>query len=199
MKFDFFRRLVGNKYRADRLPPGQSLVNRWPVLTYGSTPRVDLSTWRFQIGGLVEDELILSWDAFMALPQATVVSDIHCVTGWSTYDNLWQGVAVKELLQRVRLKPAARHVMIQAHGRYTTNIPLADLLDDDVLLAHSHGGQPLTPEHGWPLRLVVPKLYFWKSAKWVCGFELMADDRPGFWEFLGYHMRGDPWKEERYV
>lgn len=200
MALDLFRRRAEEERAAygDRLPPGQKLTDGWPVLHYGSIPRIDLATWRFDMVGLVEEEVGFTWEEFMALPQTTVVSDIHCVTHWSKFDNEWQGVAIKELLKHVRLKPNARHVMVHSYGGYTTNIPLADLVDDDVLLAHSHNGKPLTPEHGWPLRLVLPKLYFWKSAKWVRGFVFMEEERPGFWEQYGYHIHGDPWKEERY-
>ncbi len=200
MALELFRRRMEEERAAhgDRLPPGQKLTDGWPVLHYGSIPRIDLATWRFDMVGLVEEEVGFTWEEFMALPQTTIVSDIHCVTHWSKFDNEWQGVAIKELLKHVRLKPNARHVMVHSYGGYTTNIPLADLVDDDVLLAHSHNGKPLTPEHGWPLRLVLPKLYFWKSAKWVRGFVFMEEERPGFWEQYGYHIHGDPWKEERY-
>lgn len=200
MALDLFRRRSEDErtVHGDRLPPGQKLTDGWPVLHYGGIPRIDLATWRFDMVGLVEEEASFTWEEFVALPQTTVVSDIHCVTHWSKFDNEWQGVAVRELLSRVRLKPSARHVMVHSYGGYTTNVPLAELASDDALLAHTHNGAPLTPEHGWPLRLVLPKLYFWKSAKWVRGFVFMEDERPGFWEQYGYHIHGDPWKEERY-
>jgi DMSO/TMAO reductase YedYZ molybdopterin-dependent catalytic subunit len=134
----------------------------------------------------------------MALPQTTLRSDIHCVTHWSKFDNDWTGVTVADLMAHVQVKPAAKHVMVHSYGGYTTNIPLRELLDDDVLLAHSHAGKPLEQQHGWPMRLVVPKLYFWKSAKWMRGMVFMPDEKPGFWEMYGYHIHGDPWAEERY-
>lgn len=184
----------------DRLPPGQKAVETWPVLHYGSIPRIDLKTWTFRVTGLVEEEKTWTWEEFMALPQVTVTNDIHCVTHWSRFDNTWTGVAFKEVLKHIRPLPEAKHVMFYCYGGYTTNVPLADLLArDDVLFAHSHDGKPLTPEHGWPLRLVVPHLYFWKSAKWVRGMEFMERENPGFWEMYGYHIHGDPWKEERYA
>ena len=181
-----------------RLPPGQRLTDGWPVLHYGSIPRIDLATWEFRIFGLVEGEVRLSWEQFLALPQTRTTSDIHCVTTWSKYDNDWEGVRFSDLLGLVKLKPGATHVMFHSYGGYTTNVPLAELLGDEVLLAHRHNGEPLAMEHGWPLRGVVPNLYFWKSAKWVRAIEFMPDDRPGFWEMYGYHMHGDPWIEERY-
>lgn len=182
----------------ERLPPNQRLARRWPVLTMGKTPDVDLARWRFRIFGAVAREVTFTWEAFTALPQIDVRADMHCVTRWSKLDNVWRGVSVREVLRRVEYTPDARYVMVHAYGGYTANLPLDALHDDDVLLAHSHNGEPLTPEHGYPLRLVVPKRYAWKSAKWVNGFELMAEDRPGFWERNGYHNDGDPWQEERY-
>jgi len=182
----------------DRLPPGQKLTDGWPVLHYGGIPDIDLASWKLSVVGLVDEELHLSWDEFMALPQTTLRSDIHCVTHWSKFDNDWTGVTFRDLWAHVKARPQATHAMVHSYGGYTTNVALGELLDDDVILAHSHNGEPLTKEHGWPLRLVVPKLYFWKSAKWVRGLVLMDSDRPGFWEMYGYHIHGDPWKEERY-
>ena len=182
----------------ERVPPHQRVTSKLPTLTYGPVPRVDLARWRFEVDGLVEEPVSFTWEQFMALPQLTLVDDIHCVTGWSLLDSAWEGVSSAELLQRVRLKPEARYAMVQCYGNYTTNLSLADLLAENVLFAHKFAGQPLTPEHGWPLRLVVPHLYFWKSAKWVRGLTFMERDRAGFWESAGYHIRGDPWKEERY-
>jgi DMSO/TMAO reductase YedYZ molybdopterin-dependent catalytic subunit len=182
----------------DRLPPGQKLTDGWPVLHYGGIPNIDLATWKFSLVGLVEDEVSFTWDEFMALPQTSMRNDIHCVTHWSKFDNDWTGVAIGELMKHITLKPEAKHVMLHSYGGYTTNIPLSELLDDDVLFAHSHNGEPLTKEHGWPLRLVLPKLYFWKSAKWVRGMVFMDEEKPGFWEMYGYHIHGDPWREERY-
>jgi DMSO/TMAO reductase YedYZ molybdopterin-dependent catalytic subunit len=181
-----------------RVPPGQSVVERWPVLSYGDVPRIDLNEWTFSVTGLVEEERTFTWEEFTSLPQVTVVSDIHCVTRWSRLENRWEGVATSEVVRLARPRPEARFVMVHCYGGYTTNLRLDDLLDDDALFALKHDGQPLPPEHGGPVRLVVPKLYFWKSAKWVRGLVLMERERPGFWETHGYHIRGDPWKEERY-
>lgn len=198
--FDFFHRERSDLRSVDpsRVPPGQVVTQKWPVLHYGDIPRVDLRTWEFRLFGLVEEPLKISWEEFRELPRQTVHCDIHCVTRWSRLGNTFEGVAVKDLLDRAGMKSDARFVMVHAEKGFTTNLPLADLLQPNVLLADTHDGQPLAPEHGWPLRLVVPHLYFWKSAKWVRGFELLAADRPGFWEQYGYHMRGDPWLEERY-
>jgi DMSO/TMAO reductase YedYZ molybdopterin-dependent catalytic subunit len=174
------------------------MVPNWPVFTYGDIPRIDLREWTFSVGGLVEEEGTFTWEEFTSLPQVTIVSDIHCVTRWSRLDNRWEGVATREVVRLARPRPEARFVAVHCYGGYTTNLRLDDLLDDDALFALKHDGQPLTAEHGGPLRLVVPKLYFWKSAKWVRGLVFVDRERPGFWETHGYHIRGDPWKEERY-
>jgi len=181
-----------------RLPPGQTATAKWPVLTYGETPQVDLKEWRFRLFGRVARERLLTWEEFTALPQVTRVSDIHCVTRWSRYDNRWEGVAAKELVRLAEPHPSARFVLVHGYGDYTTNLPLAALLEDDVLFATHHDGKPLAADHGGPLRLVVPRLYFWKSAKWANGLEFLDRDRAGFWEKNGYHMHGDPWTEERH-
>jgi DMSO/TMAO reductase YedYZ molybdopterin-dependent catalytic subunit len=181
-----------------RLPPGQRRTEDWPVLTYGGVPRIDLATWEFKIFGLVEQEVTLNWEQFMTLPQTHDTSDIHCVTTWSRYDNEWDGVRFRDVLALAKPLPEASHVMFHCYGGYTTNVPLEELMGDEVLFAHHHNGRPIEPEHGGPLRGVVPRLYFWKSAKWVRGIELMADERPGFWEMYGYNIHGDPWVEERY-
>jgi DMSO/TMAO reductase YedYZ molybdopterin-dependent catalytic subunit len=194
----FGRREAEREKWGERLPPGQKPTDGWPVLHYGSIPKVDLDTWTFEIGGLVEEPLTLTWPEMMALPQVNLRNDIHCVTAWSKFDNDWTGVPVTEVLSRVRLKPEAKHVMVHSYGGYTTNISLDDLNREENLLAYKHSGDALTREHGWPMRLVVPHLYFWKSAKWVRGFVFLPEERPGFWEMYGYHIRGDPWKEERY-
>jgi DMSO/TMAO reductase YedYZ molybdopterin-dependent catalytic subunit len=183
---------------APRLPPGQVLTQKWPVLTFGEAPRADLATWTFRCYGLVENELSWTWKEFLALPQVRITTDIHCVTRWSRYDNLWEGVAVREILRRTRPKAEAVAVMAHTHEGYTTNIALEDLDVDDALLAVKHDGQDLPPEHGGPCRLVVPKLYFWKSAKWIRSFEFLDVNAPGFWEVNGYHMHADPWRDERY-
>lgn len=181
-----------------RLPPGQRLDSGWPVLHYGAIPQIDLTTWRFNVFGLVERQVELKWEEFMALPQTRIRRDIHCVTTWSKFDNVWEGVRFSDVVALANPLPEARAVMFHSYGGYTTNVPLEDLKGDDNLLAHSHDGKPLTPEHGWPLRGMIPELYFWKSAKWVRGIEFLPSDRPGFWEQYGYHMHGDPWTEERY-
>jgi len=184
--------------RAGRLPPGQSLTLKWPVLHYGSVPRFDPERWEFRVYGLVESPLALSWREFNSLPRVEVARDFHCVTRWSRFDNHWQGVPVRELLQRSHPKPIATAVMVHAEQGFTANLLLSDLDRDDVLLATHHNGAALTPEHGYPVRLIVPQLYGWKSVKWVRSFEFIERDAPGFWEKNGYHMRGDPWKEQRY-
>jgi DMSO/TMAO reductase YedYZ molybdopterin-dependent catalytic subunit len=184
--------------REPRLPPGQIRTEKWPVLHYGSVPKIDLASWDFQVRGLVEHPQRWTWDEFQRLPRVKVRSDIHCVTRWSRFDNVWDGVAMTEVLRRAGVQPEARYAIIVAEQGYTTNLPLAELTHDDVLLADKHEGQPLAPEHGWPLRLVVPRRYFWKSAKWIRAIELSAGDRPGFWEQNGYHNDADPWREERF-
>jgi DMSO/TMAO reductase YedYZ molybdopterin-dependent catalytic subunit len=181
-----------------RLPPGQIETRKWPVLHYGIVPQVDLGTWRFEITGLVEHPLTLSWSELLELPRQQTLCDIHCVTRWSRYDNLFEGVSVQALLQRAIPRPEARYALVHAAQGFTTNLPLADLDRPANLLALSFGGEPLTPEHGGPVRLLVPHLYFWKSAKWIAGLRVMDHDEPGFWEANGYHNRGDPWREERY-
>jgi DMSO/TMAO reductase YedYZ molybdopterin-dependent catalytic subunit len=182
----------------DRLPPGQVLTKKWPVLHYGLVPEVDTATWTFEVSGLVDRPYSITWDEMLALPRHTVRCDIHCVTTWSRFDNSFEGVAVQTLLARAGVQPAARFCLVHAEQDFTTNLPLADLDRPDNLVALKHDGDWLTPEHGGPARLLVPHLYFWKSAKWVRGFELLEHDIPGFWEQNGYHMRGDPWTEERY-
>jgi DMSO/TMAO reductase YedYZ molybdopterin-dependent catalytic subunit len=183
--------------QGDRVPPGQTVTAKWPVLTYGDTPAVDRARWRFRVFGAVEEPREWTWAELAARPRVEVVSDVHCVTRWSRLDNRWAGVRPRDLLAEARPRAEARFVMAHAAPDYTTNLPLDALLADDVLLAVEHDGRPLPPEHGGPVRLVVPRLYFWKSAKWIWGLELLAEDRPGFWEAAGYHMRGDPWREER--
>jgi DMSO/TMAO reductase YedYZ molybdopterin-dependent catalytic subunit len=180
------------------VPPGQVITKKWPVLHYGDVPTVDTAAWRFEIGGLVERPCSLTYDELLQLPRHTVRCDIHCVTKWSRLDNTFEGVAVSLLLARAGVRPAATHVLVSAEQGFTTNLSLVDLDRPDNLVAFKHDGEPLMPEHGGPVRLLVPHLYFWKSAKWVRGFTLLDEDVPGFWEQNGYHMRGDPWVEERY-
>ncbi len=184
---------------AERVPPGQFLTERFPVLHYGSTPQyADLTNWTLRIFGLVEQEKVLSWDELMQLPRNTETVDIHCVTRWSKLDTTWTGIPWRTFIRHFEIKPEATHVMVHCEQGYTTNVALDVLDDDDTMLAFEYEGKPLEAEHGYPLRLLVPKKYFWKSAKWVRGFEFMAADRPGFWERAGYHMEGDPWNEERF-
>jgi DMSO/TMAO reductase YedYZ molybdopterin-dependent catalytic subunit len=235
--FDRVRRLRAAKPKANlgvsvdrqRVPPGQWVTERWPVLHYGPVPDVDLDTWDFQVFGLVdeapsrppfrgvrrdgksppfrevrrdgasEQPLRLTYAQFMALPKVQVKADIHCVTRWTLLDSVWEGVAFKELMKLIRPKPEARFVLVHCEYGFTTNLPLDVLLDDDVLFATKRNGEDITPDHGWPLRLIVPKKYFWKSAKWVRGLEFLAQDRLGFWEQAGYHNNADPWKEERFA
>lgn len=181
-----------------RLPPGQALTLKWPVLHEGSIPRFDPERWDLSVGGLVAHPLRLSWVEFQALPRQRVKADFHCVTTWSKFDNEWEGVGFRTIAEKAAVKPEAKFVLIKADGGYTTNVPLEDLMRDEVLLADRHAPEPLDAEHGAPLRLVVPHLYAWKSAKWLRGFEFLAEDRAGFWEQAGYHMVGDPFREQRY-
>lgn len=184
--------------QSGRLPPGQSLTLKWPVLHYGSVPRFDPAQWDFRIWGLVEQPVKFTWEEFGRLPRAHSKSDFHCVTRWSRFDNEWDGVAFREILRRVKPEASAHYVLVHAEQGFTANVPLADLDRDDVLLATHHDGQPLTADHGYPLRLIVPHLYAWKSVKWVRGLEFLGSDVPGFWEQNGYHMYGDPFKEQRF-
>jgi DMSO/TMAO reductase YedYZ molybdopterin-dependent catalytic subunit len=183
-----------------RVPPGQTLTapDRWPLLHFGPVPRTDLSSWSLRLFGLVEHELTLDYDEVRGLPSKEVVADIHCVTGWSRLNDTWTGVAIQEILKRCRPRPEVTHVMAHCEFGYTTSVPLATLDDDDVLLCYGWNGQDLTPDHGFPLRLFVPKKYFWKSAKWLRGLEFMPANRLGFWEQRGYHDDAEPWLEQRY-
>ncbi|HET9743471.1 MAG TPA: sulfite oxidase-like oxidoreductase [Terriglobales bacterium] len=183
---------------AGRLPPGQSLTLKWPVLHYGSVPNFDPEHWDFSIKGLVERPLSVTWQEFSMLPRTHTTSDFHCVTRWSRFDNKWTGVSVQELLARAKPLAKAKYVLVHAEQGYTANLLLDDLQRQNVILATHHDGEPLTPDHGYPLRLIVPHLYAWKSVKWVRGFELLESDDPGFWEQNGYHMRGDPFREQRF-
>ena len=182
----------------DRVPPGQVVTAKWPVLHYGDVPRVYTATWTFEVSGLVARPFTLTYDELLALPRRTVQCDMHCVTRWSRLDNTFEGVPVQQLLERAGVQPQAAYCLVLAEQGFTTNLPLADLDRPDNLIALKWNGESLMPEHGWPARLLVPHLYLWKSAKWVRGFELLEGDMPGFWEQNGYHMRGDPWLEERY-
>ncbi len=183
---------------ATRLPPGQREVKNWPVLDLGIQPDVSIANWRLEVGGLVDFPLVWNWQKFIGHAQEEFLSDIHCVTAWSRYDNRWKGMSTRALLDLVKPRKEARFVVQHGLDGYTTNVPLEYFADDDVLLAHEWEGQPISREHGGPVRLVLPKLYFWKSAKWISKLEFVAEDKAGFWEVRGYHMRGDPWTEERY-
>jgi DMSO/TMAO reductase YedYZ molybdopterin-dependent catalytic subunit len=184
--------------RKNRAPPNQNLTDQWPVLHFGSVPEPDTSRWRVRIFGLVKEPRELGFEEFTALDRVKVFSDIHCVTGWSRIDNLWEGVPAGAVRGIVEIGPAAKFVIIHGANNFTTNLALDDFFQPDVLFALTHNGKPITAEHGHPVRLIVPRLYFWKSAKWVDGLEFTAEDRPGFWETRGYHNHGDPWTEERY-
>ena len=182
----------------DRLPPGQTLTEKWPVLHYAEVPSINAESFAFKVYGLVERPVTWSWKEFRALPRVQRKTDFHCVTTWSKFDNEWEGVSFRTVAEQVGVKPNARHVMVHSSDGYYTNVPIDWLMDDDVMFAWSHDGKPLEPVHGGPLRLVVPKLYAWKSAKWVSALDFLETDRRGFWEERGYHNRGEPFAEERY-
>jgi DMSO/TMAO reductase YedYZ molybdopterin-dependent catalytic subunit len=186
--------------RAQRIPPGQSRTRKWPVLDASGPPAIDLETWTFRLGGLVRYPAAWNWRAFLDLPRVKVFADFHCVTRWSRLGNIWEGPSTRTLIELAGgALPEAAYVLVTGYDEgWTTNLPLADFLEEDALLAITHDGEPITAEHGGPVRLIVPRLYAWKSAKWVAGVELLDRDRAGFWERNGYHMHGDPWKEERY-
>ena len=194
-----------NRHRMPQLPVGQHVVKNWPVLDLGDSPEVPFDTWRLEIDGLVENPVALSWDQFLALPQADDVSDFHCVTTWSRFDNHWRGVRFKTIAELVVPKDDARFVLCTGHDRmpgtaipYTVNVPLARAIEDDVLLVHTWEGRPLPREHGGPCRMITPKLYAWKGAKWIRRIEFLADDRKGFWEVRGYSNTAEPWFNDRY-
>jgi DMSO/TMAO reductase YedYZ molybdopterin-dependent catalytic subunit len=182
-----------------RLPPGQYLTEKWPVLHSGTVPQTDLAAWDFNVFGEVEEPLTLTYEALQALPQTEITLDIHCVTRWSRFDAYFKGVHWRELAKLVRPKESAHYVLAHAEQGFTSNVPLSALEDDQALIVWEADGAPLSPDHGWPLRLVIPSKYFWKSAKWLRGIELTAGDQPGFWERYGYHNDADYWKEERYA
>lgn len=182
----------------DRLPPGQYHTKKWPILTYEPTPTFDPGAYRFKVWGEVEHPFELSWEELLSLPRVQLTADFHCVTTWSRYDNTWEGVHIREILGRASPTADAQYVMVHSFTNYTTNLPLASLDDEDVLIAFKHDGEELEPKHGGPVRLIIPKLYAYKSAKWLSGLEFLTEDRPGFWEIRGYSNSADPWKEERY-
>jgi DMSO/TMAO reductase YedYZ molybdopterin-dependent catalytic subunit len=182
----------------DRVPPGQYVTEKWPVLTYGATPVVSPKEYQLRIFGLVKSEAVLDWGELTSLPKLEVDADFHCVTRFSMLDNRWQGFSTRGLLDRVAVDAEATHVLAHCYGGYTTNMPLEDFLSEHALFAHSRNGEPIDPDHGGPLRLIVPHLYAWKSAKWINGIELLDGDKRGFWEENGYHTYGDPWTEQRF-
>jgi DMSO/TMAO reductase YedYZ molybdopterin-dependent catalytic subunit len=184
--------------KVERLPPGQRLVTNWPVLDMGIQPQIDKAQWQIEISGLVENSVQWSWQAFMDQPQEAFLTDIHCVTQWSRYDNRWDGVSAAHILELVRPRTEAKFIIFHSYDGYTTNIKRSVFEEPDVLLAHSWEGKPLTTEHGAPVRVLIPGWYLWKSAKWIRKIEFVAEDAGGFWEVRGYHNEGDPWLEERY-
>jgi DMSO/TMAO reductase YedYZ molybdopterin-dependent catalytic subunit len=192
------QKLVEKGLDPARLPPGQYLTEKWPVLHAGTVPKTDLATWDFKVFGEVEEPITLSYDELPGLRQTEITIDIHCVTRWSRFDTSFRGVHWRELAKLVRPKPSAHFVLAHAEQGFTANVRLAAIEDDEALIAWNANGEPLAPEHGWPLRLVVPSRYFWKSAKWLRGLELLPSDQPGFWERYGYHNDANFWKEERY-
>ena len=193
------KKVIDAGYDPARLPPGQYLTENWPVLHAGSVPHIDLETWDFHVWGEVEREVRLSWEELNALPRTAHIQDIHCVTRWSKFDMPFEGIHWRELERLVQPRPSARYAVAHAEQGFTANVPVSSVRDEHALLATHANGEPLTPEHGWPLRLVIPGKYFWKSAKWLRGIELSASDQPGFWERYGYHNDADPFEEERYA
>ena len=192
------RKLVEKGLDPARLPRGQYLTEKWPVLHAGAVPETDLATWDFRVFGAVEDEVIFTYEELQSLPTTEITIDIHCVTRWSRFDTSFKGVHWRELAKLAKPNPRARFVLAHAEQGFTSNVPLEAVAADDALLAWEADGEPLTPEHGWPLRLVAPSRYFWKSAKWLRGLELLPSDQPGFWERYGYHNDADFWQEQRY-
>ncbi|MBI1347347.1 molybdopterin-dependent oxidoreductase [bacterium] len=185
-------------HRSERIPPGQSRTRKWPVLQYGRIPEISTDRWRLELRGLVKQPLRFTWDEFQQLPRVQVFSDFHCVTRWSRLGNVWEGVSVKTVFGQAGILPEAKYVVATGYDDgWTTNLPLDDFLQDDVLIADKHDGEPLSFDHGGPVRLIVPRLYAWKSAKWLKAITLLDHDEPGLWEQAGYHMHGDPWTEER--
>ncbi|MEI7742705.1 MAG: sulfite oxidase-like oxidoreductase [Chloroflexota bacterium] len=198
-----FERLFGERRgdpaMTDRVPPGQYLTEKLPVLHYGSVPSVDIATWDFRVFGEVDHPLAFSWADFQDLPRTALTTDIHCVTRWTKLDTHWEGVPIRVVLELAGVRSHVTNVLGHAEQGYTANLPLEVLDDDDVLLADTYEGAPLAPEHGYPLRLIVPKRYFWKGPKWIRGLEFLSHDKMGFWERYGYHNEGDPWREERFA
>ena len=186
-----------NYFNKPKYPPGQYITEKFPVLTYGVTPKILQADWKLKVWGLVEEVESFDWETFMKLPQTKLKADFHCVTTWSRYDDVWEGVLFSDLMKAIRVKASAQHVMQHAYGGYTTNLPLEWMLNEDVMFVHTVNGKPLERDHGGPMRVFTPRRYAWKGAKWVNGLEFMSEDRPGFWEQNGYSNTADPWKEER--
>jgi DMSO/TMAO reductase YedYZ molybdopterin-dependent catalytic subunit len=187
-----------NAFGKPKLPPGQYATDKFPVLTYGAVPRIDVNEWRLRVWGYVDEEREWTWNEFLKLPQTKLKADFHCVTHWSRFGDEWEGVLIRDLVKHIRLKPQAQFVMQHAYGGYTTNLPLEWMVNEDVMLAHTWNGRPLDREHGGPVRVFTPRRYAWKGAKWIHELEFMPADRPGFWEVNGYSNTADPWKEERF-
>ncbi|ASF29952.1 MULTISPECIES: sulfite oxidase-like oxidoreductase [Bacillus amyloliquefaciens group] len=186
--------------QSDRIPPNQNVTTKFPVLHAGNVPYYeDMSKWNLQVYGLVDRPMLLSFEDIKAFPKAELKNDIHCVTGWSRLDNVWQGIRAKDIAEKAGVHEEAGFVILHAEEGWTANLPLSDFMRETSLLAYAHNGEPLTPEHGYPLRGVFPHLYFWKSAKWLRGIQFTKENHPGFWEKNGYHMRGDPWKNQRFT
>ncbi|MCA1216326.1 MULTISPECIES: sulfite oxidase-like oxidoreductase [Bacillus] len=186
--------------QSERIPPNQNVTTKFPVLHTGNVPYYeDMSKWNLQVYGLVDRPMLLSFEDIKAFPEAEVKNDIHCVTGWSRLDNIWKGIRAKDIAEKAGVHKEAGFVILHAEEGWTANLPLSDFTRETSLLAYAHNGEPLTPEHGYPLRGVFPHLYFWKSAKWLRGIQFTKENHPGFWEKNGYHMRGDPWKNERFT
>lgn len=186
--------------QSDRIPPNQNVTTKFPVLHAGNVPYYeDMSKWNLQVYGLVDRPMLLSFEDIKAFPKAELKNDIHCVTGWSRLDNVWQGIRAKDIAEKAGVHEEAGFVILHAEEGWTANLPLSEFMRETSLLAYAHNGEPLTPEHGYPLRGVFPHLYFWKSAKWLRGIQFTKENHPGFWEKNGYHMRGDPWKNQRFT
>jgi DMSO/TMAO reductase YedYZ molybdopterin-dependent catalytic subunit len=198
MKTEFPLSTTGNRIDPRRIPPGQTIADKFPVLTYGDVPMVETRDWKLDVWGLVEEPLSFTWKEFMKMPQTSLKADFHCVTAWSRLDDVWEGVLFKDFAGSLKIKPRAKFVMQHAYGGYTTNLPLTVMFEEDVMFAHTLNGQSLPRDHGGPMRVITPRRYAWKGAKWIRGVEFMSENRPGFWERNGYSNSADPWKEERY-
>jgi DMSO/TMAO reductase YedYZ molybdopterin-dependent catalytic subunit len=198
MKTEFPLSSTGNRIDPSRIPPGQTIADKFPVLTYGDVPKVETSDWKLDVWGLIEEPVSFTWNEFMKLPQTSLKADFHCVTAWSRFDDMWEGVLFKDFAGSLKIKPPAKFVMQHAYGGYTTNLPLTVMLEEDVMFAHTLNGEPLPRDHGGPMRVITARRYAWKGAKWIRGVEFMSENRPGFWERNGYSNSADPWKEERY-